>query len=56
MQGATDTDEFVQIEKSIEKSLIDISDIKNAHKYAKDYISSLEPYDIHWKGKHPKLI
>jgi hypothetical protein len=56
MVDVSATDEFVQIENSIEKPLIDTKDIKNAHKYAINYISSLEPYDIHWTGKHPKMI
>jgi hypothetical protein len=56
MVDVSTTDEFVQIENSIEKPLIDTKDIKNAHKYALNYISNLEPYDIHWTGKHPKPI
>lgn len=54
--GVLATDEFVQIENSIDKPLIDTTDIKNAHKYAKAYILTMEPFDSDWKGNSPKLI
>ncbi len=56
MVGTTNSDEFIQIEKSIEKPLMQKKNIKQAREFAKEYIAKLAPYDSNWKSKNPRLI
>lgn len=54
--GAKETDEFVKIEKSVEKPLMKKSSAKVARSAAIQSIAGLEPYDQNWTGKSPKLF
>lgn len=56
MQWVNSNDEFSQIEKSVEKPLVDTKTMKWSRKLALSYIDGLEPYDANWIWKSPKLI
>ena len=49
-------DPLFQVGESIRDDRLDKKSVKMARKTLDDYIASLELYDVHWKGKHPKPL
>lgn len=44
------------IKDSITTDKLDKKSVQTARKTVDNYITGLEPYDVHWTGKHPKPI
>ena len=56
MVWVSDRDDFSQIEQSLEKPQISKKIMKQARNIAHNSFKWIEPYDVNWKGKLPKLF